>query len=116
MHCSFAVRLGKLKVKFFNFQPAKKIYVLKLATFERLDQVLRKTVGEGSTVQYTCFRSLPNSSKQQSGAPVKTLQQYSTQSRVVHLWRYRATSRERNFIKWTKAPIFSEVDLVMETI
>ena len=32
------------------------------------------------------------------------------------LWRYRATSRERNFIERIKAPIFSEAVLAIEIL
>ena len=35
---------------------------------------------------------------------------------MVHLWRYRATSEERNFIEPIKAPIFLEAVLAIETI
>ena len=50
----------------------------------------------------------------QLGAPAQTWQQYYIQGRMVDLQRYRATSRERNFIERIKDPIFLEAVLATE--
>ena len=67
-----------------------------------------------TSILHDCFCSFPNNSKYQLGAPAQTWQQYFIHGHMVDLWRYRATSGERNFKEQNKAPIFLETVLAIE--
>ena len=58
--------------------------------------------------------SLRISSSNEVRAPAMTWQQYSMYGSMVHLWRYRETSGERNFMEGIKVTIILEVVLTME--
>ena len=67
-----------------------------------------------TSILHDCFCSFPNNSKYQLGTPAQTWQQYSIDGHMIDLWRYRATSGERNFKKRNKVPIFLETVLAIE--